>query len=70
MAATVDEDLWWGYLLPEMANIGILKQAQKELIDLGVNYADAGRILSKVQRHYVNSAHAAAQRFEKEQLNG
>jgi hypothetical protein len=65
-----EQELWWDYLCPSMANIGILKQAQSELIALGCDWAEAGRILSKVQRFYVDAAFKAALQYEKEKLNG
>ena len=59
-----DNDLWWDYLCPSMANIGILKQAQSELIELGCDWAEAGRILSRVQKFYVDAAFKAAREYE------
>lgn len=60
---SIDRDLWWGYLCPELANISALKAAQVELMSLGVDHGDAGRILSRVQSFYVDAAHAAASRY-------
>jgi hypothetical protein len=59
----VERDLWWGYLCPALANIGALKEAQSDLIALGADWAEAGRILSRVQSFYVNAAHRAARRY-------
>lgn len=59
----VERDLWWGYLCPALANIGPLKQAQSDLIALGTDWAEAGRILSRVHLTYVNAAHDASQRY-------
>lgn len=58
--------LWWEYLCPAMANIGPLKEAQSELIKLGVDYGDAGRILSKVHKSYVDATFEAAKRYKEE----
>lgn len=65
-AEPVDNDIWWDYLCPAMANIGVLKKAQRDLMDLGCDWAEAGRILSAVQKHYVNAAFEAAHRYEEE----
>lgn len=59
----IEQDLWWGHLCPALANIDALKQAQSELMALGTDWAEAGRILSRVQSFYVDAAHAAAQRY-------
>jgi hypothetical protein len=42
-----------------LANIGHLKAAQSALMALGVDYRDAGRILSGVQYEYVELVHEA-----------
>ncbi len=60
--------IWWGYVCPRMANINILKEAQSELIELGVDYKDAGKILSKVQKFYVDSAFEGIREYEKKEL--
>jgi hypothetical protein len=57
-------NLWWHYILPSLNNRGPLKKAQSELMALGVDYKDAGRILSEVHSTYVRAAHAAATRYE------
>lgn len=57
-------ELWWEHLCPAMANISPLKDAQSKLIALGVDYGDAGRILSEVHKAYVDSVYAAAARYE------
>ena len=57
-------DLWWEHLCPAMANISPLKEAQSELIKLGVHYAEAGIILSKVHKAYVDAVYNAAKRYE------
>lgn len=62
-AALIERDLWWGHLCPALANIGALKDAQRDLVALGADWAEAGRILSRVQSFYVDAAHAAAQRY-------
>lgn len=59
----VERDLWWGYLCPALANIGALKRAQADLVALGADWAEAGRILSRVQSFYVDAAHDAAKRY-------
>lgn len=59
----VERDLWWGYLCPALANIGALKEAQRDLVALGADWAEAGRILSRVQSFYVDAAHGAARRY-------
>lgn len=42
-----------------LAEIGHLKAAQRELVALGVHYVEAGRVLTGVQRAYVESVNAA-----------
>jgi hypothetical protein len=59
----VDNDLWWGYLCPALANINAIKKAQSDLVALGADWAEAGRILSHVQSFYVNAAHKAARHY-------
>ena len=56
--------LWWEHLCPAMANISPLKAAQSELIALGVDYKDAGHILSRVHKAYVDAVYDAAKRYE------
>lgn len=63
----VERDLWWGYLCPVLANIGALRQAQSDLMALGTDWAEAGRILARVQSFYVDAAHEAAKRYVAEQ---
>lgn len=58
-------DLWWEHLCPAMANIGPLKEAQSKLIALGVDYGEAGKILSAVHKSYVDAVYDAAERYEK-----
>lgn len=57
-------ELWWDHLCPAMANIGPLKDAQRELMALGVSQGDSGRILSKLHRDYVDAVFKAAERYE------
>lgn len=57
-------ELWWEHLCPAMANINALKTAQSELVALGVDWKDAGVILSKVQKFYIDAAYNAAARYE------
>lgn len=66
-AVPVENDLWWGYLCPALSNISALKEAQRGLVALGADWAEAGRILSQVQSFYVNAAHKAASRYLAEQ---
>lgn len=60
------KSLWWDYLCTPMANIGILKEAQSKLMALGVDFKDAGIILSGVQKFYIDTALEAAKRYEEE----
>lgn len=69
MSKPVDKDLWWGYMCPAMANIGPLKEAQSKLIALGVDWAEAGIILSAVHKAYVDAAFDAATRYENGQID-
>lgn len=62
----IEDDLWWGHLCPAMANISPLKEAQSKLIALGVDWAEAGRILSAVHAAYVNDVYDASKRFQGE----
>lgn len=57
-------DLWWEHLCPAMANISPLKEAQSKLIALGVDYGEAGKILSAVHKQYVDAVFEAAKRYE------
>lgn len=62
----IEQDLWWGHLCPALANISPLKKAQLELMVLGVDYADAGKILSEVHKAYVDAVHNASRRYTEE----
>lgn len=64
---THNTDIWWDYFCPKLANISPLKDAQSKLIALGVDYGEAGRILSAVHKAYVDAAFEAADRYRKEQ---
>lgn len=57
-------ELWWEHLCPAMANISPLKDAQSKLMKLGVDYAEAGRILSEVHKAYVDAVFNAARHYE------
>lgn len=65
----VERDLWWGYLCPALASINALKSAQRDLVAIGVDSGQAGRILSHVQSFYVDSAHEASKRYVAEQVS-
>lgn len=58
-------NLWWEHLCPAMANIGPLKEAQSALMALGVDHGEAGIILSKVHKQYVDAVFNAAERYER-----
>ena len=64
---THNTDIWWDYFCPKMSNIGPLKDAQSKLIALGVDWAEAGRLLSEVHRAYVDAAFEAADNYRKDQ---